>query len=293
MPVSGINEKIVARFITEVVRGVGGVSCKEFSRIYQVINNVLVYAKDMELGAPLLDWGKVRRYIPDGSLSPYGRQYFAIPESDIETLMVAVFKKVYPLKQSACFCLVLNFYLGLRVGELASLTWPDIDLKGCTVRIYKTEVKTCSRDDEGNRCGTMTYRVVEDTKTLHSFRELPLVPDAVRILKRLKDHHRRCGYASPFLAYDGTDCILVRSLDRTLRRLCSLCGINSFSTHCIRKTFATMLHASGMPTRYISDLLGHAEMRTTERNYILTYADNHGELLHYMESGLAFNVQDS
>ena len=54
-----------------------------------------------------------------------------------------------------------------------------------------------------------------------------------------------------------------------------------------------MLHASGMPTRYISDLLGHAEMRTTERNYILTYADNHGELLHYMESGLAFNVQDS
>lgn len=42
----------------------------------------------------------------------------------------------------------------------------------------------------------------------------------------------------------------------------------------IRKTFATMLHASGMPTRYISDLLGHSEMVTTERNYILTYKDN-------------------
>lgn len=52
-----------------------------------------------------------------------------------------------------------------------------------------------------------------------------------------------------------------------------------------------MLHASGMPTRYISDLLGHSEMVTTERNYILTYKDNYNALLGYMHKGLDFKLE--
>jgi integrase len=58
----------------------------------------------------------------------------------------------------------------------------------------------------------------------------------------------------------------------------------------IRKTFATMLHASGMPTRYISDLLGHSDMVTTEKNYILTYRDNYDTLLACMKQGLDFKI---
>lgn len=289
-PVSELNEKTVARFLTEVVRGRGGVSRKEFGRIYQIVNNVLVYAKDMELGgARLLDWDKVKRYVPEGGFLAGGHQYFAIPKSDIEKMMYQVIKRrIYPEKQSACLCLMLNFYLGLRVGELASLTWQDVDFRRRKIRVCKTETKAFSRDETGKRCGSMTYRVVEDTKTVYSFREVPLLPEAVFILKKLREHHRRCGYKNQYLAYDGTTTILVRSLDRTLRRLCRLCGVNYFSTHCIRKTFGTMLHASGMPTRYISDLLGHSEMRTTERSYILTYKDNQVQLLEYMHQGLDF-----
>lgn len=70
------------------------------------------------------------------------------------------------------------------------------------------------------------------------------------------------------------------------------CDVKYFNTHMIRKTFATMLHESGMPTRYISDLMGHSDMVTTERNYILSYRDNYNTLLGYMQKGLDFRLKN-
>ena len=289
--VSAVDEAAVIRFLTAVVVG-EGVTARDFGRIFQIVNNVMVYAKDLGFGgARLLDWEKIRRYIPEGKLLPELKQDFAVPRADVEKLFrLVVYEDVYPLKRSACLCLLLNFFLGLRVGELASLTWQDVDLCRRVVRIFKTQTKSYDRDPEGNRSGSMVYRVVDSTKTIYSVREVPLLPEAVHILQELQGHHQAQHYKSPYLAYDGRDTVLVRSLDRTLRKLCRYCNVNYFSSHAIRKTFATMLHASGMPTRYISDLLGHSEMITTERNYILTYRDNYDTLLAYMHQGLNFTV---
>lgn len=290
--VSKINEGMVSDFLTDVIIGQGGVTLKEYRRIYQIVNNVMVYAKDLKIGgARLLDWDIVKRYVPEGKFVIDNHKYFAVPRPDVEQLLDCVVnKQIYPLKQSACLCLMLNFYLGLRVGELASLTWADIDHSRNVVRVSKTEVKTHSRDSSGKRCGSMVYKVVGETKTFYSIREIPLLPEANYILERLKEHHDKCQYNSKYLAYDGRSCVLVRSLDRTLRRLCALCGVNCFNTHAIRKTFATMLHVADMPTRYISDLLGHSEIHTTERNYILGYDNNDEELLQYMSRGLSFRL---
>lgn len=291
--VSSLDESSFVRFLTEVIIGHGNITAKEFSRIFQISNNVMSYARYLCLGgARLLDWEMIRRYVPEGKLMPDYHQDFAVPKSDVEKLLnMVIVHNVYPLKRSACLCLVMNFFLGLRVGELASLTWHDVDMDRRVIRIYKTETKAYNRDEEGNRCGSMVYSVVEDLKTVYSVREIPLLPEALHILDVLRSHHTACRYESPYLAYDGRDTILVRSLDRTLRKLCSYCGVNYFNTHMIRKTFATMLHASGMPTRYISDLLGHSEMVTTERNYILTYKDNYNALLGYMHKGLDFRLE--
>lgn len=291
--VSVLDEAAAVRFLTEVIIGRGNITPREFKRVYQIINNVMVYAKDLSLGgARLIDWGMVKRYLPEGKLVPELHQSFAVPRADVEKLIrLVVSENIYPTKRSACLCLVLNFFLGLRIGELAALAWQDVDLEGKVVRVSKTETKSYERDKEGNRLGSMVYRVVEDTKTIYSVREVPLLPEALYILQRLRAHHDSCGYRGRCLAYDGRDTILVRSLDRTLRRLCQYCDVKYFNTHMIRKTFATMLHASGMPTRYISDLLGHSEMGTTERNYILNYKDNYSILLGYMQKGLDFKIK--
>lgn len=292
--VSSMDEIMVSRFLTELIVGRGGIGIKEYRRIYQVANNVLVYAKDLKLGGMrLLDWDIIKRYIPEGKYVPNIICKFAVPRSDVCKMMdLVIHQKIYPLKQSACLCLMLNFFLGLRVGELASLTWRDVDFDAGLLRVYKTEVKFYPRDENGKKNGTMAYHVMEDTKTFYSVRPLPLVPEAVFILKQLKEHHVLRSYDSPYLAYDGSQTVLSRSLDRTLRRLCDLCEVNRFNTHDIRKTFATMLHDSGMPTRYLSDLLGHSDMITTERYYILRYKDNYDTLREYMRKGLYFRPPD-
>lgn len=136
----------------------------------------------------------------------------------------------------------------------------------------------------------MKYQVVEDTKTVYSVREVPLLPEVKLILQKIKERHKECGYDTPYLCYDGHDTIKVRSLDRTLRRLCDLCEVKYFNTHLIRKTFATMLHDNGVPTRAISDLLGHSEIATTENSYILSYADKYKQYLGYMSDALKFTV---
>ena len=291
--ISSINEDAAVRFLTEIIIGRGNITAREFKRIYQIINNVMVYARDLGLGgARLIDWHMVKRYIPEGKIVHELHQDFAVPRADVEKLIrLVVTCNIYPVKRSACLCLVLNFFLGLRIGELAALNWQDVDFDKKVVRIFKTETKSYERDDEGNRYGSMVYRIVEDTKTIYSVREIPLLPEAVYILQQLKAHHESCRYRNRCLAYDGKDTILVRSLDRTLRRLCQYAEVKYFNTHMIRKTFATMLHASGMPTRYISDLLGHSEMVTTERNYILNYKDNYSVLLDYMQKGLDFKIK--
>lgn len=291
--VSVMDEAAVIRFLTGVVLG-HGVTQRDFGRIYQIVNNVMVYAKDLNLGgARLLDWNMIRRYIPDGNFIPDLKQDFAVPKADVEKMLhLVIDRDIYPVKRSACLCLLLNFFLGLRVGELAALTWKDVDLQRKVVRVFKTETKAYNRNADGEREGCMVYRVVDDVKTIYSVREIPLLPEALYVLEKLRAHHEAHQYKNQFLAYDGEDTILVRSLDRTLRKLCKYCEVNYFSTHKIRKTFATMLHASGMPTRYISDLLGHSEMITTERNYILTYQDNFNVMLGYMHKGLNFEMQE-
>ncbi len=56
-----------------------------------------------------------------------------------------------------------------------------------------------------------------------------------------------------------------------------------------RKTFVTMLHFNGVPTRVISDLVGHSEIGTTENSYILSYAKNYDNYRSYMKQGFLYN----
>lgn len=96
-----------------------------------------------------------------------------------------------------------------------------------------------------------------------------------------------------FIPLLANNLLYLRSLDRTLRKLCDLCGVRYFNSHEIRKTFATMLHYNNVPTKVISGLMGHSEMSTTERCYILTYADEYKQVLGYMSDALKYKKRQS
>lgn len=286
-PVHQLTEAAVYRFLNGIILR-HGITYKEYQRIYQIANNVLTYAGDTGTGTCRpLNWNVVRRYIAVDKFAPSARKEYCISMSDRQTLFRAVLaEKIYPEKRSAALCLVLNFYLGLRIGELAGLRWQDVNLAEKYVYIHATQTKAYRRDADGARTSAAAYFMQDRTKTVHSVRRIPLVRESIHILQILKAWHESQGYDSAYLAYDGTDTILSKSLERTLRRLCALCDVTYFSSHKIRKTFASELHRNGAPTKMISEIMGHAEMRTTERSYIVSYTDTLDAIRDVMQRGL-------
>lgn len=258
----------------------GAVTLKEYRRIYQIVNNVLNYALDFrENGSRLLNWKMIKEYTYSNHVVTHKNDDVSVPDSDIEKLRDFVLSGGYYVKQSACLMLILNFYLGLRVGELSALEWQDIDFERKILHVSRTEIKKYSRKEDGSR-DKLVYEIEDCTKTAAGIRKVPLCDKALVILRLLKMHHEKMGYDSNRLLYDGADIIGVLSLDGTLRKICKLAQVPFFNTHKIRKTVATKLHYKGIPSRTIADILGHADIATTEKCYILTDSEYFASMSH-------------
>lgn len=294
MPVHLITETVVYNFLNHIIISRGDITQKELGRMYQIVNNVMQYGFDLNLGrCYCVNWSMVKRYLALNCLKAHDTKELCVSLEDRRTLARAILvEKIYSEKRSACLCLLLNFYLGLRIGELAALRWSDVNWTEKYIYIHSTEVKAYARDDTGERLEHMEYVNQDRTKTPHSMRTVPLVKESIYILQELQKWHQTQEYESEFLAYDGTDIILTKSLEWTLRRLCIMYDIPKFSTHRIRKTFASELHRNGVPTKMISDVMGHAEIRTTERNYIISYGDTLGAVRDAMQKGLFIPLSD-
>lgn len=288
MPVHLITEQTVYKFINDIILRYGTITHKEYQRIYQIVYGVMQYAVDLDMGhAKMLNWSVVKRYIAVDNFASTKKKELCVSMEERQRLFHCVLvNNIYPEKRSASLCLLLNFYLGLRIGELASLRWQDVNFSERYVYIHTTEVKAYERDGEGNRVNNIAYVMQDRTKTFHSVRRIPLINESIYILNELRSWHNSKGYTSEYLAYDGVDTILTRSLERTLRRLCNLCEVSQFSSHKIRKTFASELHRFGVPTKMISEIMGHAEMRTTEQSYIISYSDSMDVVREAMQKGL-------
>lgn len=273
-----IDNDFIVSFVRRSIP-VDSVTVKEFRRFYQIINNVLVFALDFGIGhARVIDWNYVKRFGNGSGFDSKKKDTYIVPDSDFDRLYNAVvIDDIYPVKRSASLCILLNFYLGLRIGEMAALRFEDFDVDNMCVYINHNEVKDYQRDDSGNRVGCCNYHVVDYLKTACGRRVVPLVPEALYIFNLISENHKLHGYDSSYLCYDGTETIRTRSLARTLTRLCKITGVQAFNFHLIRKTYASTLHMCNIPTRVISSILGHADMSTTQKFYILNYKDTYAQ----------------
>ena len=95
---------------------------------------------------------------------------------EYKQLMAYLDEKISENSHPGFFAIKINFFLGLRVGELVALKWSDIE--GENIHVTREEF----RDQETNR-----VYVVEHTKT-HTDRYVPLIPDALAILHKLYRH---------------------------------------------------------------------------------------------------------
>lgn len=139
----------------------------------------------------------------------------------------------------------INFYLGLRVGELVALKWSDWE-DDTTLHIVREEV----REQESN-----TRYVADHTKT-HLDRFVAVPPKAIELLNKIPKQ-------SEYIFTRNGERLTSRQIAYVLEKYAERQGIQTKSTHKMRKTYASLLASNGVPLDAIRELLGHTELSTT------------------------------
>lgn len=253
---------------------------KEFNGPKQVINDTLEYIGcideiDISLKVDFEKVEKKLKHLNDAEFAEKKRDDRAIDPKKEAKFKAEIDKqaKASCTRKARYYLIKLNFYLGLRAGELAALTVDDIDLVNGTVTINKAEISYRDKDKQGKYTGKKIYEIARP-KTAKGIRVIPLVEQAREIVEELLAYRKRHGYRNKELIYDGETKKLV---DRTgklysvYKKVALACdtSTNEFRSHLQRKTLATNLINSGADYTDIQDILGHKQFSTTLENYVV------------------------
>jgi len=164
--------------------------------------------------------------------------------------------------------IVLNFYLGLRAGELSSLQWTDVDVTNCVITICRSESVHYEVDDS-DRTYKTGVDVVDHLKGFKDFRRVPLCQPAIDILAIAKKAHLKHSVLSPWIFSNARgERLKANSFQNRLRRINEKLGLPQRSIHGIRKTFASrLIDSRELSLVEIRDILGHNDSQTTLNYY--------------------------
>lgn len=174
--------------------------------------------------------------------------------------------------------ILLNFQLGLRIGELVALKWSDIE--GNYINICRSEVEDYEFDiDEATNSVKVIpngYKIVEYTKSDAGMRSIFLNSEAKRLLEIIRSINDNCGYYSDnfiLISSQRKERSNARTITTYLEKLCIAIGILNKSNHKIRKTFISSLFDNNVNIDTIRETAGHADERTSLNNYCFNQDD--------------------
>jgi len=132
---------------------------------------------------------------------------------------------------------------GMRSGELFGLQWDDVDLAKGSIQVRRNYTH-----------GHMV------TPKSGKERTIPMTPE---LQQALREHRHLRGeqvfYHPSGVLLDGN------KVKRTFWRCQKAAGVPRIALHCLRHSFASQLVMAGVPLRAVQELLGHSDIRTTQR----------------------------
>jgi len=129
---------------------------------------------------------------------------------------------------------------GLREQELYYLDWPDVHLKGGTIRVTPKPAEGFSPKD-------------------YEERAIPIPPDLLNLLKELPQTNH--------VLFPSKKGKRLTHLLRTLKEIAAVAKVAHATLHKFRHTYATRLLESGCDIVTVQKLMGHSDIETT-RQYL-------------------------
>lgn len=180
-------------------------------------------------------------------------------------------RKVYRLAPLAA---LFSLYTGTRVGETTGFQLSDIDGNDIIV----------NRFVEKDR-----HTVVDHAKTAAGTgRRIPLISKAREIVNACRSFKLENGSVSPWLFSEHSNPLPSRIVEEYYRRYCNEIGTVPKTPHCSRKTYISCLIDNGVNINTVRKYVGHADERTTLRNYVFDRSTP-AEKMRQLEEALAYN----
>ncbi len=159
------------------------------------------------------------------------------------------------------YLFVLN--TGVRTGEMVGLKWEDLDFDRRIISIRRSMEYRAS---VGEWCAG-------PPKTKMSRREIPMTDECMHLLLEIKNMRDLGRYVEEefedfvFINRNGKP-TKNSTYDANIAKLTKKAGIERFSMHTLRHTFATRCIEAGMRPKTLQQILGHSNINITMNLYV-------------------------
>lgn len=272
LDIAEVTEEDIEKFIKTCIRD-NQLTPKAYSGVRTMIRGIFKYAKKRKYTNI-----SITNFFGDLELS---RKIFR-RKKKIDNEQVFTDKEVRMIKDYVFDHLTLKglgvllvFYTGLRVGELAALKRDD--WHGNYLNVERTEIRYKGDD------GKYEFEVRDNTKTEAGDRTIFLNSEAVNILKHIR-------LLNPFGEYlfetDG-ERIKAHNFANTIYRICERIDIKRRSIHKARKTFGTKLINADVDDRLVILQMGHTDISCT-KNYYYYNNKEESEARQILEAAISY-----
>jgi integrase len=141
----------------------------------------------------------------------------------------------------------LLFYTGIRIGELLTLRWADVDLDARTLLVRRNLSAGVETEPKGRR-----------------HRSVPLPDPALAALARLGSRDEFIGEDDYVVCNRWGRRLDASALRRRYQRGCEVAGLRRVKLHGLRHAAGSILARVADPV-FVRDYLGHSKLSTTDR----------------------------
>ena len=163
-------------------------------------------------------------------------------------------RKIYPF-------FIIGLDTGMRGGEIAGLKWKDVDFDNSIIHVRTTYVYKTSSIDK--------ILIKEDhiPKTKKGIRDIPMTDKVINVLKSLNNNlntqddyvfKTRNGKPLPLSNVNKAFDLIINTINKKEK-----IQLSKFSSHALRRTFATNAIKNGMNPKTLQYILGHSSYNTT------------------------------
>lgn len=151
--------------------------------------------------------------------------------------------------------ILLCIFTGLRLGEICSLKWDDIDFEQMIIHVRRTVQRVAITDGEKR-----TALIITEPKSAFSIREIPISTGIVQVLNKVKHDEE--------YIIGGRTSLDPRTYQNRFKKYLQAAAVKEYNFHALRHTFATNCIDHNMDVKSLSEILGHANIQITLDKYV-------------------------